>query len=339
METWLRDLLLALANPARKATNSLLEELEQRIGEEYAKAALELQERAEKYFEAYEARDAAKRALVRAGVLSEADYKKWRVGALTHHRRYTELVDTLARIAVNADQAAMGMARGILPDIFGLNLNAGTFEVEKLTGIDTSFTLYNREAVTLLLRNNPDLLPQAAPGSPTARKLAENRDLVWNRQHINSVVTQGILQGDSMKGIAKRLEQVTKMDKSAAIRNARTMATSAENAGKKYAYERASVLGLHVRNMWLATHDGRTRESHSFLDGQIRELDEEFSNGLMYPGDPDGEPEEVYNCRCSLVAFTEYSEDPRYFQEKNDLLVNSDLAWDIWQRSRAKEED
>lgn len=293
-----------------------------------------MQERAEKYLAAYEARDSAKRALVNAGVLSEADYKKWRIGALTHHKRYTELVETLSRIAVNADQVAMDMARGLLPDIFGLNINAGTFEVERLIGIDTSFTLYNREAVLLLLRNDPDLLPQALPGSPTARMLAENKDLVWNRQHINSVVTQGILQGDSMKGIARRLERVTDMDKSAAIRNARTMVTSAENAGKKYAYERAAEMGFHVRNMWLATHDGRTRESHSLLDGQIRELDEEFSNGLMYPGDPDGEPEEVCNCRCSLVAFTEYSEDPRYFQERNDLLVNSDLAWDIWSRSR-----
>lgn len=323
-----------MASPARKKTTSLLEDLERRIAEEYGKAARELQERAEKYLAAYEARDSAKRALVNAGVLSEADYKKWRIGALTHHKRYTELVETLSRIAVNADQVAIGMARGLLPDIFGLNINAGTFEVERLIGIDTSFTLYNREAVLLLLRNDPDLLPQAMPGSPTARMLAENKDLVWNRQHINSVVTQGILQGDSMKGIARRLERVTDMDKSAAIRNARTMVTSAENAGKKYAYERAAEMGFHVRNMWLATHDGRTRESHSLLDGQIRELDEEFSNGLMYPGDPDGEPEEVCNCRCSLVAFTEYSEDPRYFQERNDLLVNSDLAWDIWSRSR-----
>jgi hypothetical protein len=38
------------------------------------------------------------------------------------------------------------------------------------------------------------------------------------------------------------------------------------------------------------------------LDGAIVDQDKKFDNGLMYPGDPSGRPEEVYNCRCTLVA-------------------------------------
>lgn len=322
-------------NPARAETDSLLEELEKRIAKEYAQAAEELKAKAEKYLSGFEARDAAKKALVEAGKLTEQEYKKWRSGAIMFNKRYTDLINALSRVAVSADKTAMDMVRHLMPDVFGLNLNYGTFEVERLTGVDTEFTLYNRQAVTLLLRNNPDLLPQVTPGSPTDEMLKANKDLIWNRQHLNSAITQGILQGESMDKIANRLTSVAKMDETAAIRNARTMTTSAENAGKKYAYERASDLGLHVRNMWMATHDGRTRESHSFLDGEVRELDEEFSNGLMYPGDPDGEPEEVYNCRCSLVAFTDYSaESPEAFRDRTDRLMNPDLAWDIWKRSR-----
>jgi 2'-5' RNA ligase len=45
-------------------------------------------------------------------------------------------------------------------------------------------------------------------------------------------------------------------------------------------------------------------EEYDDLDGQTVALDEPFDVGgevLMYPGDPDGPPEEVCNCRCTLA--------------------------------------
>ena len=45
-----------------------------------------------------------------------------------------------------------------------------------------------------------------------------------------------------------------------------------------------------------------TRHSHAALDGSIVDQDKKFDNGLMYPGDQSGRPEEVYNCRCTVVA-------------------------------------
>lgn len=53
---------------------------------------------------------------------------------------------------------------------------------------------------------------------------------------------------------------------------------------------------------WDATLDGNTRDSHRRVDGEIRELDEKFSNGLMRPGDPDGGASEVINCRCACLT-------------------------------------
>lgn len=57
--------------------------------------------------------------------------------------------------------------------------------------------------------------------------------------------------------------------------------------------------GADVLKQWDATLDGRTRDSHRRVDGEIRELDEKFSNGLMFPGDPSGSAAEVVNCRCT----------------------------------------
>lgn len=44
------------------------------------------------------------------------------------------------------------------------------------------------------------------------------------------------------------------------------------------------------------------RDSHAHLDGVQVEYNEKFPNGLMYPADPQGQPSEVYNCRCTLIA-------------------------------------
>jgi len=62
----------------------------------------------------------------------------------------------------------------------------------------------------------------------------------------------------------------------------------------------ALFAGVKVKE-WLATADDRTRESHVEMDGQAAPIDGVFDNGCRFPGDPNGPPEEVINCRCALV--------------------------------------
>lgn len=52
---------------------------------------------------------------------------------------------------------------------------------------------------------------------------------------------------------------------------------------------------------WVAVNDNRTRHTHYNIDGQVRDLTKPFSNGLMFPGDPNGSAAEVISCRCSLA--------------------------------------
>ena len=95
---------------------------------------------------------------------------------------------------------------------------------------------------------------------------------------------------------------VQEMNKTQAIRSARTIVTGAENKGRQDSYARATADGIILQKEWIATNDGRTRHSHAMLDGAIVDQDKKFDNGLMYPGDPSGRPEEVYNCRCTVAA-------------------------------------
>lgn len=62
----------------------------------------------------------------------------------------------------------------------------------------------------------------------------------------------------------------------------------------------------NVVRVWNATGDKRTRDSHRAMDGQEVGVDEPFVTPsgvrLMFPGDPNGSPEETINCRCTVTT-------------------------------------
>lgn len=282
-----------MVDPAHEQTDDMIEEIRQRVSREYLRAYEETEAKLEDYLSRFEAKDRIHREAVRRGEEDEADYAEWRKGQILVGNRWREMVDTLAGDYRNADRVAASIVNGYAPDAYALNHDYATFQVEKGSRIDTSYTLYDRATVERLLRDRPDLLP--------AVRVDGKKDLRWNRRHVASAVTQGVLQGESLDKVARRIRSVADMDFRASMRTARTAMTSAQNAGRVDAYRRAEGMGIRVRKQWLATLDGRTRHSHRALDGEVVGMDEKFSNGLRYPGDPSGAGPEVYNCRCTLV--------------------------------------
>ena len=297
-----------------EATERKLRALEKKIAKEYAQAEKELEQKLQKYLKAFERKDALKRAALDAGEITDAEYKQWRTGQIMIGKRWTEMRDTLAEDLTHSNQIALSMVNGYMPEVYALNHDYATFEIEKGGNIDTSYTLYDRQTVERLMRDNPKLLPK--------RKIDVPKDLKWNQKLITSAVTQGILQGEPITDIAKRLRKVTDMDKNASIRNARTITTGAENAGRVAAAKRAQGMGIDVEQIWIATLDGRTRHTHRQLDGEHRKVGKKFSNGCMFPADPDGPPQEVYNCRCTLG----YSVDGVDFDASDLTLRDSRLG-------------
>lgn len=56
-----------------------------------------------------------------------------------------------------------------------------------------------------------------------------------------------------------------------------------------------------TKKMWVSQRDGRVRHTHRRADGQTVPIKAYFTVGnsrLLYPTDPDGEPEEIIGCRC-----------------------------------------
>lgn len=60
-----------------------------------------------------------------------------------------------------------------------------------------------------------------------------------------------------------------------------------------------------MEKQWIAIEDNRTRKTHSHagVDGERIDIDQPFSNALMFPGDPEGGAAEVCNCRCTMGYF------------------------------------
>lgn len=314
-----------IVDEGHKQTDELLAELEKKISREYDSAAKAVQKKLEDHLKAFERKDKVKKELLKSGKITEAEYKQWRLGQIMIGKRWEEMEKTLATDLTNADKLATSMINGYMPEVYALNHDYGTFDVERGSMMDTSYTLYDRQTVERLIRDNPDLLP-----SP---KVDIAKDLRWNKQHINSAITQGILTGESIPDIAKRLRSVTDMDKRASIRNARTMTTSAENAGRLDSYKRARDMGLNFKQQWRAMLDFRTRYSHRELDGELIEVGGVFSNGCKCPGDPDGEPAEVYNCRCTMKAvFEGINDNASDLMSRNSKL--GDMSYEEWKGSK-----
>lgn len=290
------------SDPAHIATDEEIAKIEKLITKEYKKAHKEVSKKCEDYFAKFAAKDAKWQEWVAQGTKTQKEYKEWRQGQMLVGKKWEDLRDTLAQDYTNAAQITMSITKGFAPEVYAINHNYATFEVEKKSLIDTSYTLYSKETVEYMYKGKPKLYHTY--GKAVAKEIKEGKQYAWDRRRITSVLTQAVLQGKSIPNITKSLEQVTAGDHKAAIRNARTMMTGVQNAGRIDAMERAVDKGIPVQKQWLATLDMRTRHWHKALDGVIVDYDKPFHNefgDIMFPGDPDADGSNLYNCRCTLL--------------------------------------
>lgn len=125
-------------------------------------------------------------------------------------------------------------------------------------------------------------------------------DVSLLKKKITAQVSRGIATGMTYGQIAKQLSGYTNIGFNNAVRIARTEGHRIQCQSAMNACYNARDKGAEVSKQWDSTLDAKTRESHAMVDMEIKELDEKFSNGLMFPGDPSGGAAEVVNCRCAL---------------------------------------
>ena len=291
-----------MADKAHRLTDEKLEEMEKRLSAIYSRAEKEITKTADEYFSKFAKQDEAKRKLLEQGKITEDEYKKWRKGKVMYGKRFTEMKEQCAKQLLNINQTALAYVNGELPEVYAINYNALAGSVDGVGGY--SFTLVDADTVRNLAVTDTSLLPY--------KELDPAKDIPWNMKKINAETLQGILQGESMDKIAKRIMTVQEMNKDAAIRSARTIVTGAECKGRQDSYQRAQDDGFILRKYWLATYDKRARDWHKeagndYTEEKSIDIDDFFivdGEKMLHPGDSmhGASGHNLYNCRCSIAS-------------------------------------
>lgn len=314
-------------------TDRQLRDVERTISRLYTQAQKDIEQKMSDFSDKMAKREKLYEARVAAGTMTQDEFDRWKSGVVFRGKQWNDKMTQVSEVLANTNTVANNVVRRNQIGVFAMNGNYAGYEFEHGAGVSFGFDLYDQTTVSRLLRDKPNILP--------FKKLDKEKDMRWNFKNIRSQVIQGILQGESIPKIAKRLaEVVPNRNQKQMVLHARTAMTAAQNGGRMERYSEAEELGIKFKKVWLATLDGRTRDTHVDLDGQAVKPDEDFEvDGykISYPGDPHAAPEMTYNCRCTLV--TELEDYPSSFNRRNTSSgeVIEDMSYREWENLRKGE--
>ena len=187
----------------------------------------------------------------------------------------------------------------------------------------------NSESMRTLDGRLGEVRQMTAEGSPVQSAVPhptidQRVDVAWNRRKVEAAARGGI--GRTPAEAGERMRRVADMNSNATARRVRTAVNGAENAGRMDA-----MLARGGSKRWVTVQDERVRDSHAALHGKVVPVDEPFGNGLMFPGDPSGPPEEVYNCRCSIEWVDTADSQPEELPQEWEMAEGQDMLG-TWQR-------
>ena len=195
-----------------------------------------------------------------------------------------------------------------------------TLETEAQTKL--AYTLLPKDQITRAVQN-------PISGLTLNERLANNRRLIILKT--KEQLTQGLIQGESIRTISNRIKEVYEGDLNKSVRIARTETNRARNLGTLDSYEHAKNKGLEFDTVWIATIDDRTRDSHADLDGQKADKDGLFHvHGLSTTGPSQfGIASEDIHCRCSTrVEFKDLEATERRVRGEGVIPYTTFREWE-----------
>jgi len=211
----------------------------------------------------------------------------WRAGYL---KKLKSLVDTeVKRINKLLDELATGNQSAAWE--LGQEMVKNSFKKIK---IDIPFKMIPEKLLLALKADTHQLIQDITDEMRDRIRVALNQAAIGGVSPAESAgVIKGVLGIGEEAGVAGRAEKIvrTELGRTFSVAEQATM----DQAGE-------ALPGL--KKEWQTAADERVRADHIAANGQVVPYDEPFLVGgekLMFPRDPAGSPENVINCRCTMV--------------------------------------
>ena len=190
--------------------------------------------------------------------------------------------------------------------------------------IGTMYDIAGQGIPLIVPINQKDVLNAIQIDSKLSKSLYDRlgEDVNKLKTSVRAEVSRGIANGSSWNEIGVRISKGMNstidmfgfnkaMNNS--IRIARTEGHRIQNQSALDAQNEAKKKGADIVKQWDASLDGRTRDTHRKLDGQLREIDEDFEVDGMRASAPGmfGDPAEDCNCRCALLQRAKWALDEK----------------------------
>jgi HK97 family phage portal protein len=238
-------------------------------------------------------------------------------------------VDAGVRVLLGTDKATKELPppktlrkriRQALGDLEDQYMNGLFPELESSINVGYDSTV----AVSFNQEDADKLAAIKAKNEAKRRVLLEDRGLTsfaymsdTTTEQMMQIIENGVKEKLTVEQIARsiatddRFSNIENLTKRAMV-IARTEIMTAASVGQAQAMKDSEKVLGPLLKMWVNAGDERVRGpggiypnsdyDHRRLQGEVVPSNKKFSNGLMYPRDPSGDPGDVIQCRCRVVA-------------------------------------
>ena len=126
-------------------------------------------------------------------------------------------------------------------------------------------------------------------------------------EQLKQEIFTGLTKGDGYDEIANTIKSRMETGTENINRIVRTEGHRCREQGKLDSMKHAEKMGVNALKRWLAGKDARTRASHREVDGQKKQITEDFKVGGYTAQGPGmtGIASEDINCRCTMISIVE----------------------------------